>query len=130
LAGPSATHLGVTTLERPGCRAGTPERRAIQHLRRPYGSISTAGMGRIRLGGRHRRLPAAGAAPIDESHGLVPGQRRGRELVASLKVELTHRRHYRTLAEARTAIFAWIAPPVEWEQQHATINPLPSTMAA
>jgi hypothetical protein len=87
-------------------------------------------MGRIRLGGRHRRLPAAGAAPIDESHGLVPGQRRGRELVASLKVELTHRRHYRTLAEARTAIFAWIAPPVEWEQQHATINPLPSTMAA
>jgi transposase len=43
---------------------------------------------------------------------------------------LTHRQHYRTLAEARTAIFAWIAPPVEWEQQHATINPLPSTMAA
>jgi putative transposase len=63
---------------------------------------------------------------------------------ASLKVELTHRQHYRTRAEARTAIFAWIAwynrfrlhstngylPPVEWEQQHATINPLPSTMAA
>jgi len=28
---------------------------------------------------------------------------------ASLKVELTHRQHYRTLAEARTAILAWIA---------------------
>jgi hypothetical protein len=56
---------------------------------------------------------------------------------ASLKVELTHRQHSRTLAEARTAIFAWIAwynrfrlhstngylPPVEWEQQHATHQP-------
>ena len=63
---------------------------------------------------------------------------------ATLQVELTHRQHYHTRAEARTAIFAWIAwynrfrlhstngylPPVEWEQQHATINPLPSTMAA
>jgi putative transposase len=63
---------------------------------------------------------------------------------ASLKVELTHRQHYRTRAEARTAIFAWIAwynrfrlhstkgylSPVEWEHQHATINPLPSTTAA
>jgi putative transposase len=63
---------------------------------------------------------------------------------ASLKVELVHRHHYRTRAEARTAIFAWIAwynrfrlhttngylSPVEWEQQHPTISPLPSTMAA
>ena len=60
---------------------------------------------------------------------------------ASLKVELVDRTHYRTLAEARTAIFAWIAwynrfrlysangylLPIEWEQQHATVNPLPST---
>jgi putative transposase len=63
---------------------------------------------------------------------------------ASLKVELVHRQHYRTRAQARTAIFAWIAwynrfrlhstngylSPVEWEHQHATINPPPSTMAA
>jgi putative transposase len=63
---------------------------------------------------------------------------------ASLKVELVDRAHYRTRAEARAAIFAWIAwynrfrlhsargylPPIEWEQQHPIIGPLPSTMAA
>jgi putative transposase len=63
---------------------------------------------------------------------------------ASLKVELVHRAHYRTCAEARAAIFAWIAwynrfrlhstngylSPVEWEHQHATIGPLPLTAAA
>jgi putative transposase len=63
---------------------------------------------------------------------------------ASLKVELVDRQHYRTRAEARASIFAWIAwynrrrlhstndylPPIEWEQQHCTLNPLPSTMAA
>jgi transposase InsO family protein len=63
---------------------------------------------------------------------------------ASLKVELVHRAHYRTRAEARAAVFAWIAwynrfrlhstrgylPPIEWEQHHATISPLPSTTAA
>jgi len=63
---------------------------------------------------------------------------------ASLKVELVDRAHYRTRAQARTAIFAWIAwynrfrlystrgylPPMEWEHQHATLNPLPSTTAA
>jgi putative transposase len=63
---------------------------------------------------------------------------------ASLKVELVDRAHYRTCAEARAAIFGWIAwynrfrlhsardylPSVEWEQQHATINSLPSSMAA
>jgi transposase InsO family protein len=63
---------------------------------------------------------------------------------ASLKVELVHRAHDRTRAEARTAIFGWSAwynrfrlhstngylSPIEWEQQHATINLLPSTTAA
>ncbi len=63
---------------------------------------------------------------------------------ASLKVELVDRHHYRTRAEARAAIFRWIAwynrvrlhstrgylPPLEWEHQHATVSPLPSTTAA
>lgn len=63
---------------------------------------------------------------------------------ATLKVELVSRRRYRTRAEARASIFAWIAwynrrrlhstigylAPVEWEQRHATLNPSPSTMAA
>ena len=63
---------------------------------------------------------------------------------ATLEVELVHRAHYRTRAEARAAIFAWIAwynrfrlhstrgyvPPIEWEQHHATISPPPSTTAA
>jgi transposase InsO family protein len=63
---------------------------------------------------------------------------------ASLKVELVDRAHYQTRAEARAAIFRWIAwynrfrlhsargcvPPVEWEQHHAASSPLPSTTAA
>ena len=63
---------------------------------------------------------------------------------ASLKVELVGRARYRTRAEARAAIFGWIAwynggrlhsrrdnlPPVEWEQQHALTDSLPSTTAA
>ena len=63
---------------------------------------------------------------------------------ASLKVELVHRQHYRTRAEARTAIFRWIAwynrfrlhsannylSPIEWEHQHAFMSPLPPTVAA
>jgi putative transposase len=63
---------------------------------------------------------------------------------ATLKVELVGRRRYATRAEARGSIFVWIAwynrrrlhstigyrPPVEWEQHHAALNPLPSTMAA
>jgi putative transposase len=63
---------------------------------------------------------------------------------ASLKVELVDRQHYRTRAEARASIFAWIhrynrvrlhstigyLPPVEWERQHVLDHPLPSPVAA
>src|SRR6266540_2751215 len=56
---------------------------------------------------------------------------------AFLKVELVDRQHDRTRAQVRVAIFTWIAwynrfrlhstrgylPPIEWEQQHATISP-------
>jgi putative transposase len=63
---------------------------------------------------------------------------------ATLKVELVDRHHYRTRAEARVSIFAWIAwynrrrlhstndylPPIEWEQQHQINHPLPSPLAA
>jgi transposase InsO family protein len=63
---------------------------------------------------------------------------------ATLKVELVDRAHYRTRAEARAAIFAWIhwynrsrlhsangyLPPVEWEHRYALAYPLPSTTAA
>ena len=63
---------------------------------------------------------------------------------ATLKVELVGRTHYRTRAQARAAIFSWIAwynrfrlhsrrgnlSPIEWEQQHAIISSLLSPMAA
>jgi transposase InsO family protein len=63
---------------------------------------------------------------------------------ATLKVELVNRRRFRTRAEARTAIFAWIAwynrrrrhssndylSPVEWERRHAHTEPIASPMAA
>ena len=63
---------------------------------------------------------------------------------ATLKVELVDRHHYRTRAEARVSIFAWIAwyhrrrlhstndylPPIEWEPQHRINHPLPSPLAA
>ncbi len=63
---------------------------------------------------------------------------------ATLKVEQVNRFRYRTRAEARTSIFAWIArynrrrlhstigfmPPIEWEARHANSHPLPLPMAA
>ena len=63
---------------------------------------------------------------------------------ATLKVELVDRHHYRTRAQARASIFAWIhhynrrrlhstigyLPPVEWERHYALAHPLPSTTAA
>jgi putative transposase len=67
---------------------------------------------------------------------------------ASLKVELVNRSRYRTRAQARAAIFAWVTrynarrlhstlgyvPPSEWEARHAfdhpDTTPVPSLMAA
>ena len=57
---------------------------------------------------------------------------------ATLNVELIDRRYFRTRAEARTAIFTWIAwynnrrlhshndylPPVEWEKRHPINLPM------
>jgi putative transposase len=63
---------------------------------------------------------------------------------ATLKVELVHRLHFATRADARRAIFAWVhryncrrrhstigmIPPALYEQQHRQTRPLPSTVAA
>jgi transposase InsO family protein len=63
---------------------------------------------------------------------------------ATLKVELVDRRHFHTRAQARTAIFRWIAwynqrrlhsandylPPTEWEHQHAITDSITSPKAA
>jgi putative transposase len=63
---------------------------------------------------------------------------------ATLKVELVHRLHFATRADARRAIFAWIhrynhrrrhstigmIPPAHYEQQQRQTRPLPSTVAA
>ncbi|MDP8931547.1 MAG: integrase core domain-containing protein [Actinomycetota bacterium] len=63
---------------------------------------------------------------------------------ATLKVELVDRERYGTRADARRAIFRWIAwynprrlhssrdylPPLEWEQRHAPPEHLASTPAA
>jgi putative transposase len=63
---------------------------------------------------------------------------------ATLKVELIHRLHFATRAEARRAIFGWVhrynhrrrhstigmIPPVTYERQHRQTRPLPSTVAA
>jgi putative transposase len=63
---------------------------------------------------------------------------------ATLKVELVYRRHFRTRAQARTAVFAWIAwynqrrrhstrdylSPIQWERRHAHLNPVPLALAA
>jgi putative transposase len=69
-------------------------------------------------------------------------------LFASLKVELVNRYRYRTRAQARAQIFAWITrynarrlhstldyvPPTEWEARHALdhpdTTPVPSLIAA
>jgi transposase InsO family protein len=63
---------------------------------------------------------------------------------ATLKVELVDRRRFQTRADARTAIFRWIAwynqrrlhsandylPPVEWEHRHAVNDSIASPTAA
>jgi putative transposase len=63
--------------------------------------------------------------------------------LATLKVELVDRQHYRTRSQARASIFGWIAwynrrrlhstngylSPIQWEQRHAT-QPEASTLAA
>jgi putative transposase len=76
--------------------------------------------------------------------GSCPDNAVAESWFASLKVELVDRAHWRTRAEARTAILTWIAwynrsrlhsangclSPIEWEQQHAILSPLLATMTA
>ncbi len=63
---------------------------------------------------------------------------------ATLKVELVHRLHFATRADARRAIFTWVhrynhrrrhttigmIPPARYEEQQRQTRPLPSTVAA
>jgi putative transposase len=111
---------------------------AVAVLRRPLepGQYTSLAFG--------RRLQQAGLIASMGTVGDALDNAVAESFFASLKVELVDRAHYRTRAEARAAIFAWIAwynrfrlhstrgylPPIEWEHQHAAISPLPSTTAA
>jgi transposase InsO family protein len=90
---------------------------------------------RAHLGGVSDHLPSARAGPVDGPHRVACLDTVAAEsFFAALKVELVGRRRYRTRAEARAPIFAWIAwynqrrlhstngdlPPAEWEQHDAT----------
>jgi hypothetical protein len=117
----------------------------------PHGLVEQAVLARVAGCGRRRQHIAAGTATgvggnlgqLGDIAELVGRAAVAESWFASLKVELVHRQHYRTRAEARTAIFRWIAwynsfrlhsasnylPPIEWEHQHTTISPPPPTMA-
>jgi Transposase, Mutator family len=73
---------------------------------------------RIHLGRLHRRLPAARAAPLDEPHRLVPGQRRRRGLVR--------------LVEGRAGPPGALPHPVRGPRRHPPLDrlvqPLPAAL--
>jgi transposase InsO family protein len=90
------------------------------------------------------RPTSGGAAALHEPHRLVSRQRRRRELVRLFEGRTGRppplpnprggpRRDLlldRLVQPIPTPLHPWYLPPIEWEQQHAAISPLPSTTAA
>lgn len=94
-----------------------------------------------------RRCDQLGIAQSASRTGSCLDNAVAESFFASLKVELVNRVHFATRADARQAIFRWIArynhrrrhstlgmiPPIEWEMQltrHEQARSLPSIMAA
>jgi transposase InsO family protein len=118
---------------------------AARGLRRMHGTIFHSDRG--------AQYTSAGFAAVCDDRGIRRSMGRtgscldnavAEAFFATFKVELCDRRRFATRAEARQAVFAWIArynhrrlhstigylPPVEWERQFAKQNRMASPQAA